>query len=175
MHSQRDIVIDTGPLIALIAGLGSLDILRSLYRRVEVPFEVTQEVLVDNATRFGAREFTQAEWLDRLNAPMRLPPYLANSLDAGEAAVIHCALTKGIETVCIDEPVGRRVARLHGLRLTGSLGVLLRAKREGHLPAVRPALMQMAMQGIHLHPHLIDSTLKLADEAEDGRRGTDAL
>lgn len=75
----------------------------------------------------------------------------------------------------IDEPAGRRVARLHGLRLTGSLGVLLRAKREGHLPALRPVLMQMTMQGIHLHPHLIDSTLKLANEAVDGIRRPNAL
>jgi len=30
-----------------------------------------------------------------------------------------------------NEAVGRRVARLNGLKLTGSMGVLIRAKKEG--------------------------------------------
>jgi predicted nucleic acid-binding protein len=49
-----------------------------------------------------------------------LPPYLLTTLDRGEAAVIALALAEKIPTACIDETVGRRVARLHGLAVTGS-------------------------------------------------------
>jgi predicted nucleic acid-binding protein len=164
MPDRRDIVIDTGSLIALIAALGSLNILRLLYSRVLIPPEVAREILADNATRFGAREFEQANWFERPNRPVSLPPFLANILDEGEAAVIHTALTSGIDLVCIDEPAGRRVARLHGLRLTGSMGILLRAKQEGHLAALRPALQRMMNHGIYLRPQLVDSILRMADE-----------
>ncbi|WP_243714094.1 hypothetical protein [Nostoc sp. 106C] len=57
---------------------------------------------------------------------------LLNSLDLGEASVIQLALNKNIPTVCIDEAVGRGIARLSGLLVTGSIGILLRAKREGY-------------------------------------------
>ena len=48
MPEIQEIVINTGPLIALVAGLGDLDILK-MYRSVYVPFEVAQELLVDDA------------------------------------------------------------------------------------------------------------------------------
>jgi predicted nucleic acid-binding protein len=51
--------------------------------------------------------------------------------DLGEASVIQLAVNENIRTVCIDEAVGRRIARLNGLCLTGSIGVLLQAKRKG--------------------------------------------
>ena len=50
----------------------------------------------------------------------------------GEAAVIQLALEENIQTVCIDEAVGRRIARLNNLSLTGLIGILLRAKISGY-------------------------------------------
>lgn len=40
-----------------------------------------------------------------------------------QPAVIQLALDKGIQTVCIDETVGRKIARLNNLTLTGSIGI----------------------------------------------------
>jgi len=45
MRKNTDIVINTGPILALAAALGSLDILTNLYRHVIVPEEVANEVL----------------------------------------------------------------------------------------------------------------------------------
>jgi predicted nucleic acid-binding protein len=64
--------------------------------------------------------------------PLNISPLLLNSLDLGEAAVIQLAINENIQTVCIDEAAGRRVARLSGLSLTGTIGILLRAKKEGY-------------------------------------------
>ncbi|WP_216594172.1 hypothetical protein [Synechococcus sp. PCC 6312] len=58
-----------------------------------------------------------------------MAPYLLNSLDSGEAAVIQLALNQNIQTVCIDETSGRRIARLNGLNVTGSIGILLKLKQ----------------------------------------------
>jgi len=62
MPNPDRIVINTSPLIALVAALGDLTILQALYQQVFVPFEVCQEILVDNATRFAATEFQMAGW-----------------------------------------------------------------------------------------------------------------
>ena len=44
MPETKDLVINTGPLLALIAGIGDLSLLKMLYERVLVPFEVCQEI-----------------------------------------------------------------------------------------------------------------------------------
>lgn len=45
------LVSNTTPLIALTAALGSLDILKFMYARVVVPFEVAQEVRAGGCRR----------------------------------------------------------------------------------------------------------------------------
>jgi predicted nucleic acid-binding protein len=85
--------------------------------------------------------------------------FLANSLDSGEAAVIQLALDKTIETVCIDEAVGRRMARLSGLSVTGSIGVLLRARREGYPFSMRDAIQRMRQRGVWLSDRVVDFAL----------------
>lgn len=131
MPEPKEIVMNTGPIIALVAALGDLSLLQSLYSRVLVPYEVCRELSAGGASGFAVEEFERADWLRRWPEQLFLSPYLRNSLDVGEASVIQLALNEGIKTVCIDEAVGRRVARLNDLSLTGSLGILMRAKKEG--------------------------------------------
>lgn len=57
MPEFKQIVINTSPIISIVAALGDLSVLQDLYDRVNVPFEVSQEILVDNASRFAAPEF----------------------------------------------------------------------------------------------------------------------
>jgi predicted nucleic acid-binding protein len=165
MPEPRAIVINTGPLIALTAACGNLRLLGALYGRVVVPLEVSTEVLARDGLLPGAAEFRAATWLDRRRTPCVLSPLLRNALDAGEAAVIHTALAEGIGTVCIDEQVGRRVARLHGLLLTGSLGVLIRARREGHPVVVRECIERMQARGIRFGSQVVQAALTQAGEA----------
>ena len=52
--------------------------------------------------------------------------------------------------VCIDETVGRRIARLCNLQLTGSIGILLKARNQGFAVDIPQALDRMRRQGIWL-------------------------
>ena len=125
------VVINTTPLIALTAATGNLDVLRCLYSRVIVPYEVAKEIRAGGRDAFGIEVFEQASWLDISPEPIALMPYLQNTLDSGEASVIQTALQFGINLVCIDEILGRRAARLSNLNVTGAIGVLLKAKSRG--------------------------------------------
>ncbi len=162
--NPKDLVINTGPIISLVAALGELSVLKSLYQRVVVPFEVCQEILVGGHSRFAVPEFEDAIWLHRWPSPVEISPILLNSLDQGEAAVIQIALTKGIRTVCIDESMGRRVARLHGLSVTGTIGVLLKAKKYGYPFSMREAIQKMRSSGIWLSKSVVDFALFHAGE-----------
>lgn len=127
---KKTIVTNTSPLIALVAAWDTLEPLKELYASVVVPKEVSDEILVGGSKNFAAKEFEMADFLEVANEYINISRYLSNSLDRGEAAVIQLALDSNIETVCIDEAIGRRVARMSGLNLTGSVGILARYKRE---------------------------------------------
>jgi len=156
---QGTVVTNTTPLIALAAATGSLDVLRFLYRRIVVPFEVAEEVRAGGRHAFGAGAFINASWLDIQAAPVKLLPLLQNSLDRGEAAVIQTALNLDLPLVCIDEAVGRRVARLCNLTLTGSIGILLKAKQQGYEVDMAAALQRMRTQGIWLSDRVVQFAL----------------
>jgi len=166
MPRTEEIVINTGPLIALVAALGDLRVLR-IYRRVHVPFEVCQEIQAGGPDRFAVVEFEAAHWLQKHPQPLRIAPVLRNTLDRGEAAVIQLALDQNIQTVVIDEAAGRRVARLNGLNVTGSVGILLRARSEGHPFSMREAIDRMTAQGIWLSDQVVAFALQEAGESDD--------
>jgi predicted nucleic acid-binding protein len=164
MPESRQIVTNTGPLLALVAGLGELEILNSLYERVVVPYEVCLEIMAGGPGSFGFYEFSKADFLIKRDKPTKIQSYLLNSLDLGESSVIQSALDEKIQTVCVDEAMGRRMARLNGLSLTGSLGIIIRAKKEGHPFVLRDAINQMQAHGIYLSERVIGFALNQAGE-----------
>lgn len=120
MPETKELVINTTPILVLIAAAGSLDMLSLLYRRVWVPLEVCREIRAGGTDGFAIPEFERASWLHKQTQPVALSALLRNSLDPGEAAVIQLALVHDIPLVAIDETVGRRFACLSGLTVTGS-------------------------------------------------------
>lgn len=164
MHEPLGVLVtNTTPLIALTAATGGLDVLKFLYQRVVVPMEVAKEVRAGGKQSFGLDVFEKALWLDIQSVAVVLPPFLNNSLDSGEAAVIQTAMNMGIPLVCIDEVVGRRIARLCELNVTGSIGVLLKAKRLGFAVTIPDALARMRAHGIWLSDQVVQFALAQAD------------
>ena len=159
-EQRKAIVTNTTPLIALATATGALDIFRALYDRVIVPFEVEEELRAAGADAFGVAAFDRAGWLERRTAPVEVSPYLRNTLDRGEASVIQTALGEGIPLVCIDETVGRRVARLSGLALTGTVGILVKAKQEGYPISIAQALDRMRENGLWLSDRVVHFALE---------------
>ena len=164
MPDLKEIVINTGPLLAITAATGDLEILRGLYSRIVVPLEVCGEILVGGSTGFAVTEFHAATFLAKQDNATAIGTFLRNSIDLGEASVIQTALDLGITTVCIDEAVGRRVARLNALSVTGSIGILLRAKQEGASLSIRTALDNMRRRGIWLGKDVADAAIRLSGE-----------
>ena len=104
--------------------------------------------------------------MEKLEEGIEAAPILMKSLDKGEAAVIQLAQNENIQTVCIDEAIGRRIARLSGLSVTGSIGVLLRAKREGYPISLREATQRMRQKGVWLSEQVVAFALNQAGEAD---------
>jgi predicted nucleic acid-binding protein len=65
----------------------------------------------------------------------------------------------------IDDQGGRKAARHLGIAVSGVVGVLLKAKQDGHLPLVCPVLETILRHGYWLSDALIEAAARLAGEA----------
>jgi predicted nucleic acid-binding protein len=164
MPSANALITNTGPLLGLYAAVGSLQPLRVLFPRVIVPFEVNLEMFAGGKTKFGVDLYRADSWLEKRGSPTRILPTVGTRADPGEVAVISLAITERIADVCLDDLDARRLARILGLRVTGSIGVLLAAKSEGEPIEIRRALDNMRRQGIWISDNLMRQALLAAGE-----------
>lgn len=86
-------------------------------------------------------------------------------LDRGEAEVIALAQEHRADLVILDERLARLHARRLGLAMTGTLGVLLRAKEQGLVTAVAPVISDLRQGGLRLSDAIVAEALRLAGEA----------
>ena len=70
------------------------------------------------------------------------------------------------DSVCVlDDALARQIAGALQLRITGTLGVLIDAKRAALIPAVRPQLDQLHNLGFRLAAQTRAAVLKMAGES----------
>jgi len=67
--------------------------------------------------------------------------------------------------VILDDALARQYARMLNLKLTGTLGVLLKAKEAGLLPALAPVLERLQHLRFRIDPQTRQAVLRLAGEA----------
>src|SRR6056297_2568014 len=161
LKMHKKLVINTGPIIALIVGLNNLKILEENYEEIYVPKRVAEEILVKGNERFDSKVFLENKFLTKLEEPIKINSFLKNTLDLGEASVIQTALNKNIETVCIDEAAGRRIARLNNLKLTGSLGIIISVINNGKDIDLEKVISTMRNNGIWISDKLKEKALYL--------------
>jgi hypothetical protein len=89
---------------------------------------------------------------------------LATTLGLGEWEVLALALEISDSLVIMDDGQGRRVGRLLGLIMTGTVGVLARATRQGLMPELAPMLDRLADLGFRLSAEAKATALRLVEE-----------
>ena len=147
-RKTRTVVSNTTPLITL-AIIDKLDILREIYGKVYIPNAVLEEVKAGKGKK-GYFEIDTIEWII--------------DLDDGEAETIILAEELQADIVLIDEKLARGFAEMRGLTLSGSLGVLLEAKKRGIISKVKPLIEKMLANRRYLSEKIILDLLKSADE-----------
>src|SRR5947208_358227 len=127
-------VISDASVVICLGAVGQIELLQQFYTEVLVPPAVWAEV-TSASTRPGATEAQAARndgWLQvRAPASTALLAHLHRTLDAGEAEAIALATELPQSLLLLDDADAREAALQLGLDFTGTVGVLLRAKREG--------------------------------------------
>ena len=137
------IVADSSPLIYL-SRLGFFSLLRILHDSVIVPASVWNEVAIGGAglPESQALQAAVADGWIQVKSPSAKAPELGDrekNLGAGEVHGIQ--LARELHAVlATDDAEGRALAEHLGVKVTGTVGILIRATKAGHLAELRPAL-----------------------------------
>lgn len=159
--AQYVAVTNTSPIIALV-GAGQLPLLEALFSQVNVPFAVWDELI---AKPEAPEPFALLGLRNVSFHPLTELARETQSLDTGERAAITLGLATPGAIVLLDELAARRLANRLGLNVVGSLGVLVKAKQEGLIPALRPIIEIMQNNGYRLGQRVVDAALRAAGES----------
>lgn len=160
---EENIVVNTSPWIALSI-CGQIPLLNRLYKEVYLPLGVKEEILAGGEKNIGVRELKMYSWLRVERVADIEKVKLLYELERGEAEVIVIAKEKGVRKVLLDEKVARLQAKILGLEVIGTLGLLLKAKKEGMLSAIRPFIVKMLENGIWIKDEIVKGVLEAANE-----------
>lgn len=155
------VVADTSALVAL-AACDALSLLDQLFQDVRVPPAVFQECTVP-----GKREAKRLEtYLQGRVVEIDLNEFVIATVALGQGELEAMALCKRLhaEHLLVDDHRARRVARLNGIEVIGSLGILLKAKDSGMISEILPLLKAIQGAGVHYSDQLIEEALRLAGE-----------
>jgi len=140
------VVSDTSPITNL-AAIGQLDLLRQLYTSIVIPVAVYNEMVAVDRLVPGAVEVQILSWIQTqavANAQSVIDIQTSHDdIDLGEAEAIILSLELKADLLLMDERRGRALAANYGLSVTGLLGVLVQAKRNGFIPTVKPLMDQL--------------------------------
>lgn len=150
---QKIIISDTSCLI-LLDKIGELQLLNKLFGKITITKEI-------------AEEFNKVlpDWFE-INSPTNktYQKILETSLDKGKASAIALAIEQEDCLLIIDELKGRKYAEQLGLKITGTLGVLIDAKITGYLKSIKPSLEKIKSTNFRLTIDLENKALESSGE-----------
>jgi len=128
-----------------------------------VPAPVYAEVKA-KASDDAAKLVASASWVVHVPAPA-VPADIARwDLGAGESAVLAWAQAHSGSVAILDDARARQLAQGLRLPLIGTLGIVVRAKRQGRIPLVRPIVESLIAHGMYLSSLLVKDALAVVGE-----------
>jgi predicted nucleic acid-binding protein len=156
-------VVNASPVI-LLAKAGVVHFLPRLCDELVIPAGVVAEVQQGRLADAGRGWLANAAKGFIRPAPSLHPSLKTLSGGAGEAEVISWALLNPSFTAVLDDRAARRFAQRQGVKVLGSLRIIVLAKERGFIPAARPALESLRGAGAYVSDELIDLAIHMARE-----------
>lgn len=150
---RKTIISDTSCFI-LLSNIGEMELLEQLYGQVITTLEVAiefGELLPDWVEIIAPTDKTQQRQLEL-------------QVDKGEASAIALALETPDCTLILDDWKARRTAEKLGLDITGTIGVIIKAKNQGIISSIKPFLTKIKTTNFRLTEDLEQAALQEAGE-----------
>lgn len=138
-------VVDTSCLIVLDK-VGLLFLLCEVYKDIYLPKSVVEE--------FGENPLLNCIQVVKVNSPLVGIFTDELNLGLGEAETIAYAYEQGIRAV-IDDAKARKVAQKLSIKLTGTLGILIKAEKEGIIESSYQVALKLKKAGFRVSDAII--------------------
>ena len=89
---------------------------------------------------------------------------LISDIEIGESETIILALEEKPDLVLIDDLKARKFAKMYGLEIIGTMGILLEAKKNGLVTEIKPLISELLLNGKRIGNRIIEMTLEAAQE-----------
>jgi len=151
---QNKVVITDASCFILFDKIDAFFVLNELFSSVIT----TPEIAAEYGKRLPA-------WIDVKAVQNRDLLYTyADSIDIGEASAIALANEIHADLIILDDSAARKFASKLNLRITGSVGLLLEAKKNGIMLEIRPYLDKIQETNFRISATLINNILVAAKE-----------
>ena len=143
------VISDTSPL-QYLHQRDQLHLLPHFYQQVIIPPAVEQELAVGRSLGVSLPNPTAVSWL-HIRAPVDAGMMMvASALGRGEREAIALARESSSALLIMDDGQSRRIGRMLGLTMTGTVGIPARATREGLIPSLVPMRDRLEHLGFRL-------------------------
>jgi predicted nucleic acid-binding protein len=156
------IVSNSSPLISLDK-IDQFLLLKMLFHNVIIPDAVWQEVVVQGVGRPGSHITSKLEksgWIHRKNVKDTFAvKLLQTNIGKGEAEAIVLSRELNANWVLIDDDIARTYALKAGLKVKGTLGILLAGYKAGFIKQLKPLLIKLRNQGFWISDQIYNRIL----------------
>ncbi|HSS48378.1 MAG TPA: DUF3368 domain-containing protein, partial [Thermoanaerobaculia bacterium] len=150
--------VDASSLIFL-ARTASLHLLKSLAPKLVVPIPVLEEIRAKGIEDASLQAVEGSPWLSVVQVSYEQERAGGLTLGKGESAVLAWARSHPGAFAVLDDQRARSHAFSLQIPVIGTLGVVLRAKRLGMIPSVRPVVESLIAKGMYLSRSVVEKAL----------------
>src|SRR3989338_8870946 len=152
------VVVNASPLICLYRS-GLLGLLPSLFKEIVVPELVVKEIMAKEEINLKLEK-----QIYKFADVAIVPPVASWDLGNGESAVLTFALKNPEHWAVIDDREARRCAVSLGCRYTGTVGIIVLAKKKGIITSVNDSMEKLRNAGLWLSETFVNEVCKKAGE-----------
>lgn len=158
------VIVNSTPII-LLSNINQLDILKQIYGEIIIPQAVYNEVTAktDSACQNLRNHF---DWIkiENIKNPVQKKMYEAKLHDGEVEVMILAQEEPKADLVILDDNPAKKTAKFLNLSVTGTLGVLLKAKKLKIIKEVKPLIDALLANGFFVTQKVYDMVLEQASE-----------
>ena len=158
------VIVNSTPIISLCL-IGKLHFLKDLYGIIMIPEAVFKEISVKPDSVAKNELDKSLDWIEICSIKNEMAKILYKSqLHDGEVEVMILGKETSADLLIIDDKNAKKHAKYLGFNVTGTLGVLIKAKKSGHIQSVKSLIENLISENIYIDSKIIEYCLKEVGE-----------
>lgn len=161
---MRKVIVNSTPII-LLSNINQLELLKKIYGEITIPQAVYDEVTEkpDSACQNLKNHF---DWIkiETIKNPLQKKMYQAKLHDGEVEVMILAQEEPKADLVILDDNTAKKTARFLELTVTGTLGILVKAKQLKFIEKIKPLMDALIGNGFFVAQNVYNMVLEQAGE-----------